>query len=153
VSVNQAAEPIVVGVDGSQHSFWAIDWAVEEASRHDRSVLLVHAFDDDAFTLIPGDGRMQLELAAEAVLRDALAAAEGRGVRVTAVLEHGRPGPALVDAGEGAAMLVVGSRGRNRCADRSRGSVSSACARRSPCPVVVIDEPAGRSHDQLALAG
>lgn len=36
--------PLVVGVDGSEPSLRAMDWAVDEAARHGLPLRLVHAF-------------------------------------------------------------------------------------------------------------
>ena len=137
---DEAARPVVVGVDGSPHSYWAIERGLEEAARLDVGVILVHAVDQgfSVITPIPGDGFEQLRLGAEAVLRDALSVAEGRGVPVAGVIAYGPPGAALVEASEGASMLVVGSRGRSTCRGPSRASVSSACVRRAGCPLVVV---------------
>ncbi|WP_159043391.1 universal stress protein, partial [Streptomyces sp. NBRC 110028] len=37
------ALPLVVGVDGSDSSLEAVDWAVDEAARHELPLRLVHA--------------------------------------------------------------------------------------------------------------
>ena len=44
----------------------------------------------------------------------------------------------LLDAGRGARMLVLGSRGHGGFAGLLLGSVSSACAQHATCPVVVV---------------
>lgn len=139
----RTAKPVVVGVDGSPHSFWAIERALQEASRLGVGVKLVHAVDQGfvVITLIPGDGSDQLRLSAEEVLHDALAVAEGRGVPVEGHLDYGPPGAVLVEASQGASVLVVGSRGRSTCRSASRSSVSTACVRRAACPVVVVPAP------------
>jgi nucleotide-binding universal stress UspA family protein len=43
----------------------------------------------------------------------------------------------LVDAAQGAQLLVVGSRGHGRFERLLLGSVSQALAQHSPCPVVI----------------
>ncbi|WP_328908378.1 universal stress protein [Streptomyces sp. NBC_00234] len=60
-------------------------------------------------------------------------------------LVRGNPAQALVDAAEGADMLVVGSRGRGGFRRALLGSVSQQAALHAPCPTVIIrpDGPAG----------
>jgi nucleotide-binding universal stress UspA family protein len=62
----------------------------------------------------------------------------------TAVME-GRPAEVLLNEGEQAAMLVVGSRGHGGFAGLALGSVSGACAAYAHCPVLVVHQPDGRS--------
>ncbi len=143
MDTSEAARPVVVGVDGSTHSYWAIERALEEAARRDVGVKLVHAVDQGfvVITPIPGNGSEQVRLSAQSVLNKAVAVADGRGVPVAGVLGYGPPGAVLVVASEDATMLVVGSRGRSTCRGSSRSSVTSACLRGASCPVVVVPAP------------
>jgi nucleotide-binding universal stress UspA family protein len=59
-------------------------------------------------------------------------------VRVTTDVAEGLPAQVLLDAAEGAALLVVGSRGHGGFAGALLGSVSQHCASHSPCPVVIV---------------
>jgi nucleotide-binding universal stress UspA family protein len=45
---------------------------------------------------------------------------------------------ALIEAAEGAELLVVGGRGHSELAEMLLGSVSLHCVARAPCPVVVV---------------
>jgi nucleotide-binding universal stress UspA family protein len=60
----------------------------------------------------------------------------GVSVRQRAVAGH--PARALLDAADGADLLVVGSRGHSGFAGMLLGSVSQHCVHHSPCPVLVI---------------
>jgi nucleotide-binding universal stress UspA family protein len=53
-------------------------------------------------------------------------------------VQEGHPTKVLLDAARGARMLVLGSRGHGGFAGLLLGSVSSACAERATCPVVVV---------------
>jgi nucleotide-binding universal stress UspA family protein len=44
----------------------------------------------------------------------------------------------LVDAAEGAELLVVGSRGHGGLAEALLGSVGQYCVHHAPCPVVIM---------------
>ena len=62
------------------------------------------------------------------------------GIRATAnqVIDAGsRVGPALVDASDGAALMVMGARGHGRLAGALIGSISQYVTRHAQCPVVV----------------
>lgn len=143
-NTNQAGGTIVVGIDGSQHGFWALDWAIDEAIRRDVSLRVVSALDDTfvAITLIPGEGERQLRQAAEADLRHAADAVNARGLAVDSRLEAGDAARVLLDAADDAQLLVIGSRGRGHFHHAPLGSVSVTCLAYAPCPVAVVDAPA-----------
>jgi nucleotide-binding universal stress UspA family protein len=47
-------------------------------------------------------------------------------------------GAVVVDAAEGADLLVVGNRGHGGLAEALLGSVGQYCVRHAPCPVVIM---------------
>jgi nucleotide-binding universal stress UspA family protein len=51
---------------------------------------------------------------------------------------EGTPATALIDAAEGADLLVVGSRGHGAFAGMLLGSVSLHVTTHAPCPVTVV---------------
>jgi nucleotide-binding universal stress UspA family protein len=59
--------------------------------------------------------------------------------------EIGRAADILVEAARGAAVLVVGHRGRGGLSSRVLGSVGLSCVLHAPCPVVVV--PPAESPD------
>lgn len=63
-------------------------------------------------------------------------------VQVCPRVVEGRAGPVLVDAADGADLLVVGSRGHSRghrgLAEALLGSVGQCCANNASCPVVIM---------------
>ncbi|MGX6607354.1 universal stress protein [Micromonosporaceae bacterium Da 78-11] len=62
----------------------------------------------------------------------------GAPVTVLARVVQGHPAQALLDAANGAQMLVVGTRGHGTFAGTILGSVSQHCVQHAPCPVVVV---------------
>ncbi|MFD0330829.1 universal stress protein [Streptacidiphilus monticola] len=51
---------------------------------------------------------------------------------------HGNAAGALLDAAEGAELLVVGNRGHGGFARALLGSVSQHCTQQATCPVLVV---------------
>lgn len=135
---------IVVGVDGSSDSKRALDWAFGEAELRGASLLLVNGVDLGLSAGDPYGGGYVLESLQEAgrlALDEAEALAAARGITVERKLENGSPAYALIDASEGADLLVVGSRGHGGFTGLLLGSVSAACVHHAHCPVVVVRPP------------
>jgi len=61
-------------------------------------------------------------------------------VSVSFLVWEGEPGPAIVEAAEaeGADLVIVGTRGRNRVERFVLGSVSDHVVRHAPCPVLIV---------------
>jgi len=59
-------------------------------------------------------------------------------VEISSVVEEGWAGRRLIEAAEGADLLVVGSRGHGAVVGLLLGSVSEYCVTHAHCPVVVI---------------
>jgi nucleotide-binding universal stress UspA family protein len=134
---------IVVGVDGSEESKAALRWAVGEARLRGASVRAVYAWSLPYVAAAPGLVVPQGDVAdfrrdGEEML-DALVAEVGNaGVDVERVAVEGGPAHVLVEAAEGADLLVVGSRGHGGFAGLLLGSVSQQVAHHAPCPVVIV---------------
>jgi nucleotide-binding universal stress UspA family protein len=134
---------IVVGVDASETSLKALRWAMEEARLRGTSVEIVHAFPRPELVgmtmvvTLPSDE--ELREASEQVLEEALAAVGGPGdLTVTRNVGAGGPASVLVEAGRGADMVVLGSRGLGGFRGLLLGSVTQQVIAHAPCPVVVI---------------
>jgi nucleotide-binding universal stress UspA family protein len=141
---------IVVGVDGSEESKLALRWALEEARLRDASVRAVYAW-RDPYALTPGYGLPEDfefdALREHAVERLDAVIAEVAGtttdVEVDGVVAEGPAGSVLVQAAEGAELLVVGSRGHGGFVGLLLGSVSQQCVTHAPCPVLVVRGQSG----------
>lgn len=122
------AVPLVVGIDGSEASFEAVDWAADEALRHEVPLHLVHAAALDHET--PASG-----LVADASER---ARKNAPALRLSSEVLHEDAASALICRGRNALALVLGSRGLGDLAGLLLGSVSLAVAAHADCPVVVV---------------
>ena len=80
------------------------------------------------------------EKAASKTVTDAIHAVAGPGsnVQVSSQATEGNAAQVLIDAAEGADLLVVGSRGHGGFTEALLGSVSQHCVHHAPCPVVIV---------------
>lgn len=139
------AGQVVVGVDGSVVSDQAIEFAFEQASTRGLGLTAVHAWDHPA---LDGPGVMlPLVVDFEQAEREELLMLSGvldpfreryPEVPVVQRLVRARATRAIVEAADGAALLVVGSRGRGGFAGLLLGSVSVAALNHAHCPVAVV---------------
>ena len=140
---------IVVGVDGSDHSRHALEWAIREAAvRHaPLTVLTVQQavagywggpilYPDDQGLADEARERAQEETDSTLEKIDA----ESRPSSVTVRAVTGLPAEALLDAAADADMLIVGSRGAGGFKRLLMGSVSIQVTHHAHCPVVVIPD-------------
>ncbi|MDI9884270.1 universal stress protein [Streptomyces sp. HNM0645] len=135
--------PLVVGVDGSDSSLRAVDWAVDHAARHGLPLRLVYASLWERY-----EGRQpsfSTERPAEEVMGEHIvaSAAERARLRAPEVKVSGEVLPddavsALLREGHDASALVTGSRGRSDLGGLLLGSVGLTVAARATCPVVVV---------------
>jgi nucleotide-binding universal stress UspA family protein len=135
---------LVVGVDGSEASRHALQWASEEARLRGARLVVVHAWFIPAAVapglvpvpVDPEEWRLEAEELVARELEETLGAEPG--VPVERVVVPGSPAAVLVEAADGADLLVVGSRGRGGFAGLLLGSVSQQAAHHAPCPVVIV---------------
>jgi nucleotide-binding universal stress UspA family protein len=142
--------PIVVGVDGSDEAAAALRWAVEEAKLRDAGVEAVHAWAYIPMTTTADSGLVPMawtestemldatHAAAARVAEDQVESVLGKGHGVTVSLVQGDASDALLEAAQGADLLVVGNRGRGALKEALLGSTSGRVADHAPCPVVIV---------------
>lgn len=133
---------IVVGVDDSCGAQTALEWALDEARRHQARLTVLHVFRFEVAWVDRADLQRWSEMerrAAEATLAHIVEKAEvPAGVDLEARVAEGDPVRVLIEASREADLLVLGSRGRGGLAGLLLGSVSQRCAERALCPVVVV---------------
>jgi nucleotide-binding universal stress UspA family protein len=136
---------IVVGVDGSEPSGDALEWALAEARLRDDVLRVICAWDIQpiaygAMGFIPPVDPASSERAAEEAVDQVLDTHAGaaEGVRVERSIVQGAAADVLLEVAKDADLLVVGSRGHGGAAGLLLGSVSMRSAHLAPCPVVIV---------------
>lgn len=142
---------IVVGVDGSEPAQRALEWALGQAKLTGAVVDAVLAWQYPvSYGWAIAEQDAPLSDLARQTLDKAIseAAAVAPGVVVRGHVLEQNPAQALIDAAEGADLLVVGSRGHGGFVGALLGSVSQHCVHHAPCPVLVMrDALGGRGGD------
>jgi nucleotide-binding universal stress UspA family protein len=146
---------VVVGVDGSLGSRAALVHALIAAARRGADLDVVSSYGIELYYLggapldVPNTEALQDDHEARAramvtEVQDELAASFAPGIRdigISLFVSAGPAAQALLDRSEGAALLVVGSRGRGAMRSALLGSVALHCVTHAPCPVVVVHPP------------
>ena len=141
-----SASTVVVGIDGSDLSMAALDFAVETADRRGWSVCAVHAWEVpsyDVLALPAGPPPMDVEWLEEGERRafaESMAGQRERhpSVAFEEVVVRGPAARAILDASDDAALIVLGTRGRGEFLGAVLGSVSQSVLHRAKVPVAVI---------------
>ncbi len=141
---NQAEQteqrPVVVGIEGSERSTGALEWAASYAQATGttvRAVAVWHSPSTIGFDV--GGGAWDREGACRKTAEKQVASVATRhpGLEIDLDVVHGGAAQVLVDASENAALLVVGTRGHGGFANLILGSTSNDCVHAAHCPVVV----------------
>jgi nucleotide-binding universal stress UspA family protein len=136
--------PVVVGVDDRAASRVALDWAIDEASRHQLPLHILRACQIPPSSRV-GPDEDTADGATPAALEEAVARAFALAPLLEVVTETpvADPSVALVEASKKASCLVVGARGRGALAGAILGTTSLDVASHADCPVVVVRELPG----------
>ena len=132
---------IVVGVDGFECSTAALRWAIHQAKLTGAVVEAVTAWQVPAGSgLIPAADMPDYQDDARMVLTEAITETcmIDTDVQVRPRVVEGRAAQVLVEAANGAELLVVGNRGHGGLAEALLGSVSQYCVHHASCPVVIM---------------
>jgi nucleotide-binding universal stress UspA family protein len=133
---------VLVGVEDSPECADAVAFAFAHAAARGLPLTAVHSWWIDPAVLALGEGIPWTELPPDDhVTIDALVAPWANrfaDVPVSRVVVRDRPADALLTAAEGAALLVVGSRGRGGFTGLLLGSVSRHVLQHARCPVAVV---------------
>ena len=137
--------PVVVGVDDSPQARAAARLAFQAADTRGVAVTAIHAYTPGGVgdlvvaetwaPTMPEPDQSVITVMIEGVLADAVK--EYPNVAYQVRVLRGRPQDALVDASDGAGLVVVGSRGRGGFRGLLLGSTSKHVLRESLSPVIV----------------
>ncbi|MCZ4602770.1 universal stress protein [Streptomyces sp. Lzd4kr] len=134
------SHPVVAGIDGSERSLVAADWAAREALLRGVSLRLVHALPPLPGDAVPVPAKETLHHLGEHMLHRAIA---DIGARYPDLQVHGEqaadaPAMALLAAAGDAGLLVVGARGSGGFDGLAVGSVALSVSAAAACPVVLV---------------
>ncbi|MFD7663826.1 universal stress protein [Streptomyces sp. NPDC059788] len=144
--------PVVVGVDGSNGSLEAVDWAAQEARLRGLPlrIVLASAWERYEGALPSCTDKPSAERVEEQRVLDSAAervAKQFPELATTTQLAAQDAASALVEAGHTAALLVMGHRGRGELSSLLLGSVSLGVVARARCPVIVVRGSTARRAD------
>ena len=156
-----ASKPIVAGTDGSEESLRAVGWAATEAALRGAPLRIVGTAEllprmspragasgssyDTVTDVLDKDRDRALAAAAE------LAAKTAAGVLIDTDELTGPTAQAVTEAGSGALMLVLGSRGIGAFTALLLGSVSRYAASHASSPVVVTRDASPAPHGLIGV--
>lgn len=130
---------IVVGVDGSASADRALRWAVREAEIRGVAMELVHGYGIRPHAVIVGrSDRDMAEARMDAILEQNRSVLDRVAWDATVVPLVSGPSAALLDIGEDAGLIVVGSRGLGGFGELFLGATSYRTAAHASTPVAVI---------------
>jgi nucleotide-binding universal stress UspA family protein len=132
---------IVAGVDGSEHARDALRWAAHIAQAVGARVEAVIAWEYPAalgWSVVPDDWdpAEDMRKVLQETVTDVFGGQPPAGLQL--LVQEGGAARVLIEACEGATMLVVGSRGHGGFSGLLLGSVSANVAEHAPCPVLII---------------
>ncbi|WP_333772235.1 universal stress protein [Streptomyces sp. IBSBF 3136] len=148
--------PITAGVDGTEESLAALDWAAREAVRRGLPLRVVHVWRYEE-SLATADRDTQHGWVSQGV-REAVRTVSGRHpeLEVTVDVREDGAARALTGAAAEAEMLVLGSRGHGRVVGFLVGSVGQQVIAEAARPVVLVradDRPAAEAAGRDVVVG
>ena len=132
---------VVVGVDGSECGGRALECAAHEAALRGALLEVVSAYEETPYVMAwPVVPVGPDQVTAGAIVDESLAHVQELEPRIVSKGEtrYGPAGNVLVDVSQGAALLVIGSRGRSQVARLLLGSVSEHCVHHAASPTMDV---------------
>lgn len=139
---------VLIGVDNSDASTRAVEFALERATAEDLQIVVAHVIHWSPFSFNTNveneerHGRKKAEIAAatDQVITPMVALVEASGRSASTEIRHGNPSETLVDIAQeaGATHIVVGRTGDSGLREAIFGSVVMRLVHTSPLPVTVV---------------
>ncbi|WP_458247534.1 universal stress protein [Streptomyces sp. MAI_2237] len=150
--------PITAGVDGTEESLAALEWAAREAVRRNLALRVVQAWRFQPYEAIDAGDRETQAGWVKGAVADAARAVEARhsGLEVITDVLEGDTVDTLVGAGSEAEMLVLGSRGHGPVVGFLLGSVGQQVIAETRRPVVLVragDQPSAEAAGREIVVG
>ncbi len=140
---------IVVGLDGSDCSRQALEWALRQAVMSSAQVDAIATWEWQPQYGIPPYGaseETQQRWVENMLAQEIARLAPVDAARVTTRAERGNAAAVLTAASADADLIVVGNHGAGTAVGRLLGSVSQKVARHAKVPVVVVHATTGNPH-------
>ncbi|MET9907585.1 universal stress protein [Streptomyces sp. NPDC006476] len=150
--------PITAGVDGTEESLAALDWAAREAVRRGLALRVVQAWRFEPYDAIDAADRQTQAGWVRDALGEAAKAVTARhtGLDVSTEVLEGETVDTLVAAAADAEMLVLGSRGYGPVVGFLLGSVGQQVIAETARPVVLVradDRPTAEAAGREIVVG
>lgn len=136
---------ILVAIDGSKESEWALEKSIEIAKRNNAKLLLAHVIDTRSFMLIdsydPDIAERANKLAVDMLEKYQVQAIDAGVAHVQYEIEYGSPKvkiPKEIAKKHNIDLIVCGATGMNAVERFLIGSVSEHITRYSPCDVLIV---------------
>jgi nucleotide-binding universal stress UspA family protein len=136
-------ERILVPLDGSEQSIWALGKAVQIAKLAGGVITLIHVYSVSSFAITPNqvfEYVQSMRKYGESVLEDGKKKAKAEGVQVETLLVEGHVVEEILKAAKEGnyKLIVIGAKGMSKLTELLMGSVSSSVTRLAPCPVLIV---------------
>ena len=139
---------ILVGLDGSEYSLKALEFAVDLAKKYSSQLVLIHVVMRQIYAINPPEAGIlagtaivrELEAEGKAILAKGEETVKAQGLPVEARLRQGVPAEELLRAAadEKADLIVLGSRGLSQVKAFLLGSVSDKVSHHAKCPTLIV---------------
>ena len=136
-------EKILVPLDGSEQSIWALGKAVQIAKKVGGEITLIHVYSVSSFAITPMQVYRYVQAMrkyGEGILEDGKKKAKAEGVQAKTLLVDGHAVEEILKAAKEGnfSLIVIGAIGMSKMKELLLGSVSDGVTRLAPCPVLII---------------